>query len=145
MTGGTMFTHTERIYVAAPPGRVWAALTVPELTAQCLFGLTIESTWAEDGPIAYRGPWGDAVNGAVVALRPGRELVHSVFADGTDTVAAWVTWTLAGDDGVTLVTFRYDDPDARHGELEGTFDGWAMTLSNLKSVLETGVPLTAGG
>jgi uncharacterized protein YndB with AHSA1/START domain len=134
------FTYT--IYIATTPGEVWHALTDPAATAQ-FWGHRNVSGWTKGDRWEHRRLDDDGVDlfGTVAEVSPPRRLAH--------------TWAFSEDAGQSLVTFDIeavaDDVvrlDLRHENLpadqaEGTGKGWAKVLSSLKSLLETGKPLSA--
>lgn len=134
------------IYIAASPQRVWQALTSAECTSQYFFGRTVDSDWRAGSPWVLRTPDGRVeVQGEVRESDPPRRLV--------------VSWNLAADASLPECLVSYDveqvgenlvrltmieahpTPIPAH-LLEGGRQGWPMILSGLKTLLETGRPLS---
>src|SRR6266496_2985094 len=105
-------------YIQATPEQIWQALTDPSLTEQYFFGTRVESDWGNGAPIRYRNAEG-GVDADGEILEPS----------GT---ASKVTLTHAG--------FDFESPGSDQVHL-----GWVLTLSSLKTLLETGKPLNVGG
>ena len=145
----TMTAQTTQIYqvfIKASAEEIWDAITKPEFTERYFYGARISVT--RDG---YRslGPadevWGDA---AVTEFDPPRRLVHGWRSMYDPELAAEeesrVTWEIEPQDG------GYCSLTVTHDQLEGapktaesvSGAGWMMVLSGLKTLLETGEPLT---
>jgi uncharacterized protein YndB with AHSA1/START domain len=142
-------TQVYQVFIKAPPEAIWEAITKPEFTAKYFYGARISVA-----PERYRslGPngemWGDA---EVAEWDPPRRLVHGWRSMYDPDMAAEeesrVTWEIEPqDDGVTLLTVVHDRLESAPktaASVSGT--GWMMVLSGLKTLLETGQPLTSGG
>jgi uncharacterized protein YndB with AHSA1/START domain len=99
------------IRTAAPPGRVWAALTEPERVAEWF---TDASPMGRVGD-PYRLDFGDGsvVDGVIVELEPGRAFAHT-----------W-SWAGAEDHEETLVAWSVEPADGGGSEVRLVHDGWA--------------------
>ena len=156
-------TQIYRVFIRATPQAIWDAITKPEWTQRFGYGLRDEYDLRPGG--AYRGYGNEGmraiglpdvvVDGEVIEADPPRKLV--------------VTWRMAADprmvaEGFTRLT--YEIVEGRGGvsrlsvihDLAGTpghaamvagvlqgpgeGGGWAWILSDLKSRVETGMPLT---
>jgi uncharacterized protein YndB with AHSA1/START domain len=51
------FIAEATITLKAPAGKVWEALTKPELIQQYLFGTQVSTDWQVGSPVTYRGVW----------------------------------------------------------------------------------------
>jgi len=135
-------------YIASTPERVWAALTSPEFTRQYFFGCSVELEPKVGGAFVLRMPDG-AVNarGRVMAWDPPRKLSVTWRVELSEEMRklpeCLVTYEVEALDGAVRLTMteahRWDVPDAI---LSGGRLGWPAILSSLKSLLETGKPLT---
>lgn len=72
----------KRVEIGAPPAKVWAALTIPELMRQWMFEtkLDILTDWAPGGPIIIRGKSNGARfenTGTVLQFEPEKVLEYS--------------------------------------------------------------------
>jgi uncharacterized protein YndB with AHSA1/START domain len=157
-------TQVYRVFIRATPQKIWDAITNPEWTQRFGYGLRDEYElrpggkyrgWANEGMIAM-GMSGVVVDGEVIEADPPRKLV--------------VTWRMAIDpnmakEGFTRLT--YEIVEGRDGvsrlsvihDLTGTpghaamvagdqqgpgaGGGWLWILSDLKSLLESGAPMSS--
>ena len=136
------------IYIASTPEKVWEALTSAELSRKYFFGNTVELEPRVGGSYIVRTPDGALhISGEVVECDPPKKL----------TVTFNVNWPeLIEKLGPTLVTYEIEqageavrltmseahDRPLSDDILEGGRQGWPAILSSLKSLLETGKPLT---
>jgi uncharacterized protein YndB with AHSA1/START domain len=131
------------IYIASTPEKVWQALTSAEFSRKYFFGNAVEVDLRVGGAYIVRTP-----DGALhISGEPLRRL----------TVTFNVNWpALVEKLGPTLVTYEVEqagdavkltlsqshDRPISDDILSGGRQGWPAILSSLKSVLETGQPLT---
>ncbi len=136
------------IYIASTPAEVWRALTSAEFSRQYFFGNSVEIELRAGGAFIVRTPDGSLhISGEVIECDPEKKL----------TVTFNVNWpALIEKLGQTLVTYEIEQAgdavrltltEAHERELSddilsGGRQGWPAILSSLKSVLETGKPLT---
>jgi uncharacterized protein YndB with AHSA1/START domain len=136
------------IYIASTREKVWEALTSAELSRKYFFGNTVEIEQRVGGTYIVRTPDGALhISGEVVECDPPKKL----------TVTFNVNWPeLIEKLGPTLVTYEIEqageavrltmseahDRPLSDDILEGGRQGWPAILSSLKSLLETGTPLT---
>jgi uncharacterized protein YndB with AHSA1/START domain len=135
-------------YIAATPERVWEALTDPDFTRQYFFGRTIEIEPRDGGRFILRMPDGRVdVKGEVVEWAPPRRLAVTWtvdwIAEMRDLPACLVSYDIepAGD-SVKLTMTEAHQWEVPEDLLSGGRAGWPAILSSLKSVLETGKPLS---
>jgi uncharacterized protein YndB with AHSA1/START domain/DNA-binding transcriptional ArsR family regulator len=136
------------IYIRTTPDRLWEAITDGEMRRQYNFGLGVSSDWKPGSRYALSHPRaGDIAAGENLEVEPPRRLVQSFMALWSEDVkregTSRVTWEIepVGDSCRLTVTHDQLREDA-HGELYG---GWPQILSGLKTLLETGEPLTTPG
>ncbi len=116
------------IYIKTSPERLWEAITDPEQRRKYTFGLNVESDYLE--------------------VDPPRRLVQTFSANWNDVVKAEgpsrVTWEIepVGDDSCRLLVTH---DELREGASDELYGGWMMVLSGLKTLVETGEPLTTPG
>jgi len=137
------------IYIKTTPGRLWEAITNPEMRRKYNFGAGVESVWTPGSryrgvsPLASTTIW----EGENLEVDPPRRLVQSFIALWSEDVkregTSRVTWEIepVGDSCRLTVTHDELREDA-NAELYG---GWMMVLSGLKTLLETGQMLTTPG
>jgi uncharacterized protein YndB with AHSA1/START domain/DNA-binding transcriptional ArsR family regulator len=132
-------------YIATTPEKVWAALTDADLTAR-FWGHRNISGWAKGDSWEHRRPDDDKVDivGTILEVDPPHRLVHtwSAPADAGDPAKqSRVTFDIEPVGDVIRLTLTHQ---ALHAEqAQGTNKGWAIVLSSLKSLLETGRPLSS--
>jgi uncharacterized protein YndB with AHSA1/START domain len=145
-------TQTDQVYavfVRATPEQVWDAITKPEFTTRYFYGTAVDSTFEVGSP--YRSLSGDGsqtiVDGEILESDPPRILRHT-WRTLWDEAAAGepasrVTWEIeAQEDGTTKLTVVHDQLEASPVTAAGVAGGWAYVLSGLKTLLETGEPLS---
>jgi uncharacterized protein YndB with AHSA1/START domain len=136
------------IYIATTPEKVWEALTTAEFSRKYFFGFAVEAELKVGGAFIVRAPDGSLhISGEVIECDRPRRL----------TITWNVNWpALVEKLGVTLVTYEIEPAgdavrltlteshDRPIGDdiLSGGRQGWPAILSSLKSLLETGQPLT---
>jgi uncharacterized protein YndB with AHSA1/START domain len=136
------------IYIASTAEEVWRALTTTQLSRKYFFGNAVEVDLRTGGAYIVRTPDGAPhILGEVVECDPPKSL----------TVTFNVNWPgLIEKLGPTLVTYEIEpageavrltliephDREIAEDILSGGRAGWPAILSSLKSLLETGAPLT---
>jgi uncharacterized protein YndB with AHSA1/START domain len=136
------------IYIASTPEKVWEALTSAEFSRKYFFGLAVEMEPRVGGAFVVRNPDGSVhISGEVFEYQRPNRL----------TITWNVNWpALVEKLGPTLVTYQIEqaggavkltllqshDRPISDDILSGGREGWPAILSSLKSVLETGSPLT---
>ena len=134
------------IYIKTTPERLWEAITDPELRSKYAFGMRVSSDWTTGSRYEASGPDGTGVwvEGENLEVDPPRRLVQSMTALWSDDVKSegmsTVTYDIepVGDSCRLTVTHS----DLREGANDELYGGWPMILSGLKTLLETGEPLT---
>ena len=136
-------------YIASPAEKVWAALTSGEFTREYFFGRSVESDWRTGSAWKLRKPDGTVdVYGVVQVSERPRKLVISWKVDGPpdlkDLPECIVSYEIEplGDAVVRLTMTEAHPTPIPAYLLEGGRQGWPMILSGLKSLLETGKPLS---
>jgi uncharacterized protein YndB with AHSA1/START domain/biotin operon repressor len=137
------------IYIKTTPERLWEAITDSDARAKYNFGVGVESDWASGS--SYRGVHprapGTLVEGENLEVDPPRRLVQSFTALWSDEVkaqgASRVTWEIEQVEDSCQLTVTHDQ--LREDANPELYGGWAMILSGLKTLLETGEELTTPG
>jgi uncharacterized protein YndB with AHSA1/START domain len=138
-------TQIYQLFIKATPEQVWDAITKPEFTTRYFFASRIELA---DGRRRAYGPdgelWGDS---AILEEDPPHRLVHEWQGLYDPELAAEetsrVTWEIEPQDGgVTKLTLVHDHLEGAPKTAESVAGGWMFVLSGLKTLLETGQPLT---
>ena len=145
----TMTAQTTQVYqlfIGATPEQIWEAIVDPELTSKYFYGSRITIT--PEGRLSTSPDgsenWGDS---EVLEWDPPRKLVHGWQSAYDPELAgeatSRVTWEIeAQDGGMTKLTLVHDQLEGAPKTAESVAGGWMYVLSGLKTLLETGKPLT---
>ncbi len=138
-------TQVYEIFIRATPDAIWQAITRPEFTRQYFFGshVTVDAE-------SYRGlaaDGGELVRGSVLEFEPPHRLVHgwrALYDPETATEdESRVTWEIeAKDGGTSLLRVVHDQLEGAPKTAASVAGGWMWVLSGLKTLLETGKPLS---
>ncbi len=159
-TATTTTVHVFRTFIKAPAARVWEAITDPEWNHRygyrtpCYYELRVGGSYRSLANQAMRDQGSPEVilEGEVLELDPPRRLVqtwHANFSEETRADAVTrLTWELdEAPKGITRLTVTHDLTGAPAttpfvtGQLETAGGGWAMIISDLKTMLETGASM----
>jgi uncharacterized protein YndB with AHSA1/START domain/DNA-binding transcriptional ArsR family regulator len=132
-------------YVESTPDKVWHALTDPDLTAE-YWGHRNVSDWrpgSEWRHVRTDGSDVADVVGAVAESDPPRRLVTTWSDPAGDGAAgpSRVTFEIQPYGEIVRLTVTHVDL-ADEGDLRAAAGGWPAVLSNLKSLLESGRPMS---
>ncbi len=133
-------------YIQATAEQVWQALTDANITAIYWNGMSNVSDWKAGSAWTHQVPDGEGrydIWGKVLEADPPRRLVFTFQpeAQPLESPGSEVTYTIEPAGGVVRLTVTHTNlPDQE--TFEGMSKGWPTVLSNLKSYLETGQPLT---
>ncbi|MFV2177449.1 metalloregulator ArsR/SmtB family transcription factor [Actinomadura sp. LOL_016] len=145
-----------RIYIKAPAQAIWDAITKPEWAVKFGYRAPVEYDLRPGG--AFRGLASDemkqhgapdvVLDGEVLEAEPPRRLVQTWRPVYFDEPATRLTYEIEdGEGGVSILTVTHDVTGAPQtaaqigGEVREAGGGWNQTLSDLKTLLETGEPL----
>ncbi|MFC4048218.1 metalloregulator ArsR/SmtB family transcription factor [Actinomadura syzygii] len=145
-----------RVYIKAAPEAIWEAITKPEWTVKFGYQAPVEYDLRPGG--AFRGLASDVmkehgapdvlIDGEVIESDPPRRLVQTWRALFLDEPFTRLTYEIEDDGaGVSRLTVTHDVTDAPKtalqtaGDAPGAGGGWSQTLSDLKTLLETGEAL----
>jgi uncharacterized protein YndB with AHSA1/START domain len=138
-------TQVYQVFIKATPEQIWDAITKPEFTVRYFHGVRLE---LRDGRRWSELPDGRAWDEPILEEDPPRRLVHQWRA-GYDPVLdaeqpSRVTWEIEPrGDGMCLLTVVHDRLEgAPRTAVAVAGPGWMYVLSGLKTVLETGDPLS---
>jgi uncharacterized protein YndB with AHSA1/START domain/DNA-binding transcriptional ArsR family regulator len=141
-------THVYEVYIRTTPERLWQAITQPEYTRQYFFSGVLASTWEPGTPCQMSLPNGTtAFEGTVLEVDPPRRLAYSFHAmtneDNRREQPSRVSWEIQPMGRMCKLTLVHDGfAPGERATYRWVRQGWPFILSNLKSLLETGEPLS---
>ena len=138
-----------QVFIKASPEQIWDAITKPEFTQKYLYGTRSQYDLRPGGKfISLAGDSEDVmVDGEVQESDPPRKLVHTWLVhydpEMATEQASRVTWEIEPQDGgFAKLTVVHDQLEASPRTAATVAGGWRFVLSGLKTLLETGKPLT---
>ena len=135
-------------YIAATPDKVWQALTSSDFTRKYFWERDIEIEAKAGGAFVLRLPDGRVnVRGKVIDYDPPKKLTVTWKVEWPEEFRklseCLVTYEIApAGDAVRLIMTESHSWDVPEAILSGGRMGWPAVLSSLKSLLETGKPLS---
>jgi uncharacterized protein YndB with AHSA1/START domain len=136
------------IYIASTPEKVWQALTSAEFSKQYFFGNSVEVDLRVGGAFIVRTPDGALhISGEVIECDPPKKLTVTFNVNWPELIdklgPTLVSYEIEpSGEAVKLTLTQSQDRVLSDDILSGGRSGWPAILSSLKSVLETGKPLT---
>jgi uncharacterized protein YndB with AHSA1/START domain len=147
-TGGFKPKTVYVTYIAATPEKVWQALTDPAFTKQYFGGFAVDVEPRRGGVFRMLYPDGGThIRGEVAEWSPPHRFSCTWVVEGmpgfAELPACLVTYEIeqAGE-AVRLTMTEAHSWDVPEAILSGGRSGWPAILSSLKSLLETGNPLS---
>ena len=135
-------------YISTTPEKLWNALMDPELTKQYWARHRNVSDWKASSAWTHQD-YDDAgivdiVGKVVESTAPKRLVLTWAFpADaGKEAKHSRVTFEIEPFMGVVRLTVTHDELEPDSEMLRGITQGWPAVLSSLKTLLETGKPMT---
>jgi uncharacterized protein YndB with AHSA1/START domain len=129
-------------YIAAPPERVWEALTKPDISENYWFGYRVTADGRPGQRMTAVNPAGRlAHDDPIIESDPPKKLVYGwkpLYKDMPAERPSRVTFLLEPFKGQTRLTVTHDDFDEGSKIFGMISKGWPAVLSSLKSYLETG-------
>ncbi|MCI4336760.1 MAG: SRPBCC domain-containing protein [Thermoplasmata archaeon] len=128
------------VFIHAPPEKVFAAVTEPQLLTRWLMD---RATFSAHKGAMYAFTWegGPTHTGTILDFVPGKRFTISWSWPGHETLKATkLRLSLVPKEGGTVLTFTHSGfgTTGPWKELyEGSIRGWTYFMMNLKSVLET--------
>jgi uncharacterized protein YndB with AHSA1/START domain len=144
-TSTVQTTQVYQVFILATPEQIWDAITKPEFTERYFHGVRIELRDGRRVSSLGDQEWDEEI----LESDPPRRLVHRWISGYDPELAAEdpsrVTWEIdPQENGATLLTVVHDQLEGAPRTAEGVSGtGWMFVLSNLKTLLETGKPLSA--
>jgi uncharacterized protein YndB with AHSA1/START domain len=146
MSNANGIRHETEVTVSATPEEVWRAITDPALTRGYYYGTDILSDWTVGAPWTSRSGDELYLEGEILEIDAPRRLVQtfhvaSTEEDAVNDAPSTVTWEVTPVGDATRVRVIHDGMgEATRSYTEG---GWEHILAGLKTLVETGKPLTA--
>ena len=140
---GKLTARTE-VVIDAPAGKVWEALTRPELISRYLFGTKTETTWQVGSPLRFRGEWEGKTyedKGTILANEPNKRLKYDYWSSMSGmedkpenymTVEFILSPASEERTRLELVQGNIKDEQSR----DHSMDNWKHVLAELKNVAE---------
>lgn len=133
----------ESITLNAPAGKVWDALTQPELIKQYFFGTYASSDWKEGSPITFEGEWEGKKykdKGTILKVEPGKLLRYNFWSSMSgieDKPENYViiTYEVTDKDTATLLTITQQNIPTEEMR-EHSEQNWRRVLDGLKKLVE---------
>lgn len=135
-------------YIRTTPEALWEALTQPEFTRAYWGGVWHDCSWEPgaswelkfaDGRVADKGEVVEIRKPERLVLRWRNEFMPEMKAEGDSTCV----FELEPADEMVRLTITHSNQVAGSRFIGAVSAGWPMILSSLKSLLETGKPLSA--
>lgn len=139
---GSRFVYVT--YIKTTSERLWSALTNSAFSKQYWFGVTVDAEWKAGGSWKLVYPDGRTTDsGEIIEFVPPQRLVirwrHEMHSDLR--AEGWSRCTMelepTGNAVKLTVTHTIDREDSKL--IAAVSGGWPQVLSNLKSLLETGL------
>ena len=134
-------------YIRTTPEKLWEALTTPEFMKRFWYGVTAETDWKPGSPWKLILPDGRVADtGEILEAEPMKRLVIKWRNEFRSELKAEgytrCTMEIAQEGEITKLSIVHeiDIPDSK--TIEAVSGGWPKILSGLKSLLETGEPLS---
>ena len=137
------------IYIKTTPERLWEAITDTEMRRQYTFGVGVTSDWTPGSryEAVHPGAGITISEGENLEVDSPRRLVQSFMARWSEDVksegTSRVTWEIEPVGDSCRLTVTHDQ--LRESANDELYGGWPQILSGLKTLLETGEPLTTPG
>ena len=138
----TNHKSTYQTLIKASRGKVWDALTKPELVKQYFFGSNQETDWKPGGPIIWTGDYeGKSYTdkGIVLEFVPNERLSYSYLSSWSDMEdkpenylqVSYELKEVPGGTDLTITQSNYDEEKAKHSAAN-----WAAVIDGLKKIVE---------
>jgi uncharacterized protein YndB with AHSA1/START domain len=139
--------HVFNTFIRATPEAIWQALTDSDFTTRYWYGSTVHSEWTAGAPWELRTAQGrTGIQGDVLEADPPRRLVmtyRQMWAGGDDAPSRVTFEIAAAGPGVQQLTLVHETEPGTTTQIADVAAGWPFILAGLKTLLETGEPLTA--
>jgi DNA-binding transcriptional ArsR family regulator/uncharacterized protein YndB with AHSA1/START domain len=135
------------IFIKGSPEQIWDAITSSDKTPLYYYGAKVASTWNRDAPMTYHGAEGNLmIEGKIIESKRPFKLVTTFRALWQDSFKSdrpsRVTWEITQLEDTCKLTLVHDDFDEKTATYEAVAGGWSRILSGLKTLVETGKPIS---
>jgi uncharacterized protein YndB with AHSA1/START domain/DNA-binding transcriptional ArsR family regulator len=135
------------IFIKGTPEAIFDAITSAQKTPLYYYGATVHGEWKPGGPMVYRGADGDEmIVGEVVEVSRPYRLVTTFIAkwqpDFASDKPTRVTWEITEQGDTCKLTLIHDHFEGETATFKAVAGGWSRILSGLKTLIETGKPLS---
>jgi len=148
MSEAAQSTFVYVTYIRTSAEKLWSALLKPEFTRQYWYNMHMVSDWKPGASwqlVFADGRIGDI--GEVLEIDPPRRLVlrwqnefrPEIKAEGPSQC----TFELEPSGDIVKLTITHSSPRPNSKLIVAVSGGWPMILANLKTLLETGKPMSA--
>jgi uncharacterized protein YndB with AHSA1/START domain len=128
-------------YINAPAEQVWDALTQGDFTAQYWGGRRIQSDWQLGSSVKHIRPDGSFDwEGKVLEIDQPRLLSYTWLTPNQKPTR--VTFKLQYQEPNTRLQLMHEELDPNNQTYAMTVEGWSAILSNLKTLMERGEPMS---
>ena len=132
-------------YIETSAEKLWQALTDGDFTERYWFGHRVTSDWKVGSSYQFAKQGSATIAGKVLESDPPKRLVYtwdSCSAEAKLERTSRVTFDLEPRGNAVKLTVTHDALDEGGKTLRDISGGWPMVIASLKSMLETGRPLT---
>jgi len=140
--------HVFSTFIRTTPEAIWRALTESDFTTRYWYGSSIHSDWTTGAPWELRTSGGQVgITGEVLEADPPRRLVvtyNQTWAGGGEPASRVTFEVEAAGPGVQKLTVVHETEPGTTTRIADVAAGWPFILAGLKTLLETGEPLSAG-
>jgi uncharacterized protein YndB with AHSA1/START domain/DNA-binding transcriptional ArsR family regulator len=140
--------HVYEVFIKTTPERLWRAITDPADTRLYYYGNEVQSDWQPGSRLVYLDHGEVQLDCRILEIEPNRKLVHTFTMVYEPELAAdppsRVSWVIEKMGETCRLTVIHDDFDGETKTYHETQSGWAVILSGLKTLLETGEKLNIG-
>jgi uncharacterized protein YndB with AHSA1/START domain len=139
--------HVYSTYIKTTPERLWQALTDGAITSRYYFGSSVKSDWKPGSRYEFTDAKGGVhINRDVVEADRPRRLVTTFNAVWDEevkkdkpTMATFEIEQMGDVCKLTVIHSGFEGETATYHQVTG---GWPMIVASLKSLIETGEPLS---
>jgi uncharacterized protein YndB with AHSA1/START domain len=133
-------------YIETTPEKLWEALTNSEFTRRYWFNTEVKSDWKVGSPFALVMDGKTTDTGEILEADRPRRLAytfkHELDEEMRKEPPTKVTFTIQPFGNLVKLTVTHEDFIEGSKLLDGISKGWPAILSGLKTMLESGKPLT---